>query len=79
VLALVWALGAWLVAAGTSGVWAVVQAAVTAAGIVALGRLAVRARAVWRGQASTDVFALPMLAAFGLAALWWLTVALASF
>lgn len=75
-LAVLWALGAWLVSTEASTALAVAQALLAFAGIVMLGRLAWAAAAVARGRAETAVFALPMLAAFGLAALWWVVVSL---
>jgi len=75
-LVLVWALGAWLVSTEASAVVAVAQGLAALAGIVALGRLSMAGRAVWRERAGTEVFARPMMAALGLAALWWVLVSL---
>ena len=71
-----WAVGAWLVTTEASTAVSIAQALAALAGMVALVRLALAGRAVVRGQAGTEVFARPMLAAFGLAALWWVLVSL---
>jgi hypothetical protein len=77
VMALLWALAAWLIARETSGAWSVLQAVVAAAGVAAMLRLAWWGVRIWRGRAGPDVLARAILAPFALAALWWLAVSLA--
>ena len=68
------ALGAWLVSTEASTAGDVAQGIAAAAAIAALLWLAMVGLAVWRGRAGTDTFARPMLAAFGLTAVWWVLV-----